>query len=474
VLVLLPALVLSAPSDESAQSFEETWNEIRYKGRTYVSFQDAAHFYGLDHKRAGEAIYLNSKSVTIRAQTSSKALVLNGLTFHLSHPVLPWDDRAIVSNFDIVNVIDPILRPTALRDPAQLMTVILDPAHGGKESGIASDKSIEKITVLDLAQRIRGKLTGSTFRVVLTREGDIDLTVEERLMLASGVSGESLFVSLHPGKGNPRSRGLEVFTLPPPNTPATYDAATARLDDSFFPGNINDRENMALAVAVQGQALQQRLVSAGIKRARFPELKGIAVPAIYCRAGFLSNREEAVQLATTEHLDKLAAAFADGIRRYAKVMARGVEQHVLRRSQESLVIADVEVFPDLVRSLQGDQRRLQIKIRANKHAEIDPAKIDLQVYFFDSVNRETLDLSTANLPKVEWISVLPDWKSTLTEVLEVTYYQPPQNAAELKAFGQRFYYGFIVRLVYNGKLIDAFSEPVNLKRCLPHFTPVFP
>lgn len=475
--LLLPAFAWAAPSNHRADgrgASSKTWNEIHYKGRTYVSFQDAANFYGLENERTGKAISLISESVRIQARTSSKALVLNGLTFYLSHPVLPWDDRAIVSNFDIINVIDPILRPTALRDPAILTTVILDPAHGGSELGIASDKGNEKDIVLDLANRIRENLGRSRLKVVLTRDGDTHLTVEERLLVAGAVAGEALFVSLHLGKGNARARGLEVFTLPPPSTPATYDPDSVWPDDSFYPGNINDRENMALAVAIQGQALRERLVSAGIKRARFPELKGIAVPAVYCRAGFLTNREEAAQLAQASHLDKLAIAFSNGIRRYAKVMEQGMERHVLRKSEAPLTIAGVEVIPDLVRSLEGDQRRLQIKIRAHKKAEIDPAKVDLQVYFFDSVNREKLDLSTADEPRVEWISVLPDWKGTDTEVLQVTYHHPPQTLVEMKSIGQRFYYGFVVRLVYDGQLLDAYSEPSNLKRCLSHFTPVFP
>ena len=457
-----------------AEGEESTWTEITYKGKRYVSLREVARFYGFSFEMRDKSFTLTSEHVTIRGRGSSKALVLNGLIFFLSHRVLPWGDGAILSSFDLASVLDPILRPTAERKPTQLTNIVLNPAHGGTTPGVSENGAVEKDIVLDLALRIRSALGRRPFRVVLTREGDIDLSVEERLSLAHALPGESVFISLHLAHGNPKARGLEVYTLPPPGTPATYDRDSAPVPYSFRPGNINERQNTALAVAVQSQAFHENLVSGGIKRARFPELKAISVPAIYCRVGNLSHREEALQLTNPAYRERLATAVANGIRRYARVMEQGIEEHLLEREKMPLQFSKVEVFPDRVRSLHGEKRRVRFEIKARKLGEIDPEKVDVQVYFFDLVNGEKIDLTTANPPGVEWISVLPDWKSTDREVLEVTYEHPTPTPDELSSFGQRFYYGFVARLIYDGRLADSHSQPTNLDRGLFHFTPVYP
>ncbi|MEZ5326268.1 MAG: N-acetylmuramoyl-L-alanine amidase [Verrucomicrobiales bacterium] len=454
---------------------QEAWSEVRHNGRGYVSLDDVGRFYGLTFERDEKRARLTNGKIHLEFITGTKGLLLNGLQFYLSYAVLPWgEDRVIVSNFDLVNVIDPTLRPSSQRDPSQLQTVIINASHGGRDAGISGPWGREKDFTLDLALRLRKQLAGTPYRIMLTREGDFDLSVVDRFALAEAVKGEAIFVSLHLGNGNPNARGLEISTLPPPYTPATYDPADAKPDESFYPGNINDRESLALAVAIQGQALREKVRTLGLKRSRYEELKGIAVPAVYCRAGFITNKEDLKLLGQPEHLDRIAKVIAGGIQRYASVIEQGIEQHTLQRAEEPLIISNVEVFADQVRSLQGEKRRVRIDIRAHESTVVDPAKVDVQVYFFDLVNGKTLDLSAADPPAVEWISVLPDWKATDTEVMEVSYELPAMNEEEYKAFGQRFYYGFVIRLVYDGKLVDSYSEPTNLRRGLPHFTPVFP
>lgn len=461
--------------EPAASEPREPWKEVRHNGRAYVSLEDVGRFYDLSFNRDEKRARLMNESVKLEFITGTKGLLLNGLQFYLSYPVLPWgEDRVIVSNFDLVNVIDPTLRPSSERDPSQLQTVIINASHGGKDAGISGPFGVEKNFTLDLALRLKKQLADTPYRIVLTREGDFDLSIADRFALAESVKGEAIFVSLHLGNGNPNARGLEISTLPPPYTPATYDPVDAEPDTSFYPGNINDRESLALAVAIQGQALRQKLRALGLKRSRYEELKGIDIPAVYCRAGFITNKEDVKLLRQPEHLDEIAKVLAGGIKRYASVMEEGIEQYTLRRAQDPLIISKIEVFPDQVRSLQGEKRRVRFDIRAHESTEIDPAKVDVQVYFFDIVNGKTLDLSAADPPAVEWISVLPDWKATDTEVMEVSYVLPAMNEEEFKAFGQRFYYGFVARLVYDGKLVDSYSEPANLRRGLPHFTTVFP
>jgi N-acetylmuramoyl-L-alanine amidase len=82
--------------------------------------------------------------------------------------------------------------------PTKRQTVIvLDPGHGGKDTGIVASKGQEKTLTLDLARAIRKKLeTDPRLKVVLTRGKDRALTTDERAT-ASNTAGALLFVSIH-------------------------------------------------------------------------------------------------------------------------------------------------------------------------------------------------------------------------------------------------------------------------------------
>ncbi len=79
------------------------------------------------------------------------------------------------------------------------IVVVLDPGHGGKDAGLVTEQGIEKNIDLELALAVRKILLQYKpyqFKVVLTRDQDLSLTLDERAALANAV-GESIFVSIH-------------------------------------------------------------------------------------------------------------------------------------------------------------------------------------------------------------------------------------------------------------------------------------
>jgi N-acetylmuramoyl-L-alanine amidase len=110
--------------------------------------------------------------------------------------------------------------------------IVLDPGHGGFESGAARSipRLIEKELVLDVARRLRDRLEAGGDRVVLTREGDTqvnqagrDLNGDGRVDVdddlqarvdRSNEAGADLFLSLHANGGAPGQRGLSTFYCP--------------------------------------------------------------------------------------------------------------------------------------------------------------------------------------------------------------------------------------------------------------------
>jgi len=83
--------------------------------------------------------------------------------------------------------------------PAPVL-VILDPAHGGTDSGAhggpEEEGAVEKDLVLTIAQNMRREMERQGVRVVLTRQGDTAISLDDRAALANGI-GSGFFVSLH-------------------------------------------------------------------------------------------------------------------------------------------------------------------------------------------------------------------------------------------------------------------------------------
>ncbi len=478
--LLIFLLMLAVPA--------QAWKIVDYRGMAYVDFKEAGEFFNFDVVDLdGENIVLkkwlepgvnpktlnekkNPPDVEWRATAGSKLVSLNRLKFYLSYPVVKQGKTLLLPAFDLIHVIDPILKPDKRREATQLRMVVIDAARGGKEGGLKTKYGTEKVITLDIARKMKTILEGQGLKVFLTRDSDTDMTAEERTALANSRKEEAVFISIHVGYGSEDDRGVETFTMAPSGTPATIGEEGRPVDEKFYPGNINDRESMALATAVQGGMISElKTKDLGIRRARFEELRSIGMPAVLCRVGKLANTVEGPKLALSDYRNEVATALAGGIVRFAAVMARGVDS-----AERVLAFRKVTTDPEKLNSPTGELVRVRAEIEKVGKVAINPAKVAIQVYFLDFVNGVELDLSACDTPKANWVSVLPSWNGTDVEVVEFVYKQPPYDAALVKTLGRRTYYGFVLRLIYDGQLMEEYAEPANVKRGLSTFTAVLP
>ena len=92
--------------------------------------------------------------------------------------------------------------------------IVLDPGHGGKDSGALGAASLEKNVTLAEALAVKARLerTGR-YQVVMTRESDVFIPLEQRVQIARQ-AGADLFLSLHADSGaDPAIHGASVYTL---------------------------------------------------------------------------------------------------------------------------------------------------------------------------------------------------------------------------------------------------------------------
>jgi N-acetylmuramoyl-L-alanine amidase len=232
-------------------------------------------------------------------------------------------------------------RPPPPRTPRPLK-IVLDPGHGGKDPGAQGEGGLlEKDVVLDIAKQLAGRLkeeTGAT--VVLTRERDVFLTLEERTARANA-EGADLFLSIH-ANASPREdlAGIETYYL---NN--TDDRATVRLaamenglkligngrhagadDLSYILSDLVQAGKLQDSVALS-HALQRGLVSRlrdshpdvgdlGVKQGPFYVLVGAYMPCVLVEVSFLTNPVEGKRLGTKAYREAIADGLSGGVKEY--------------------------------------------------------------------------------------------------------------------------------------------------------------
>lgn len=219
--------------------------------------------------------------------------------------------------------------------PLEVRRIVIDPGHGGEDSGAVGHGLREKEITLDLARRLAEELAAEGYEIQLTRDDDTFLSLRERAILANQQRAD-LFVSIHVNWISERAtRGVETYFLGSTDDPelaaivrrenrdSGYSLADMRqLLDGIYT-KLRQDESRQLASEVQRSlhsSLRREnpeLVDRGVKTAPFVVLVGTEMPAILAEVSCLSNRDEAELLARPLYREHIAKALARGIGRYA-------------------------------------------------------------------------------------------------------------------------------------------------------------
>jgi N-acetylmuramoyl-L-alanine amidase len=222
----------------------------------------------------------------------------------------------------------------------RLTIVALDPGHGGEDPGAIGPTGLrEKDVVLAIALKLREKLNAVPgMRVLLTRDGDYFVPLQERVRKAQKVQAD-LFISIHADAFyRPEARGASVFALSEKG--ATSSAArwmAERENQADQVGGLNVatkdaqlmRTLLDMSTTAQirdslkfgGEVLSHigrvgNLHKRRVEQAGFAVLKAPDIPSILVETAFISNPEEEDQLRDPEYRRKLVDALATGVKRW--------------------------------------------------------------------------------------------------------------------------------------------------------------
>jgi len=243
-------------------------------------------------------------------------------------------------------VIDVNARKKSERMVSSKKVVILDPGHGGHDSGAVGKRGLqEKDVVLDIALKVRQILSKEpNIEIILTRESDVFIPLPERSLIALQNNAD-LFVSIHANASpNRAARGIETYLQNWTNEEEASRVAARenylsvkrmkeimaqyKNDDvgkmlSDLKRDFKRDESVALANYVQTSLysdvakLHRRTVNLGVKQAMFFVLMGPSMPpSILAEVSFISNPEEERLLADDAYRSVIAGSIAAGIKTY--------------------------------------------------------------------------------------------------------------------------------------------------------------
>ena len=161
------------------------------------------------------------------------------------------------------------LATTKVASGRQFSTVVIDAGHGGFDlGGIPHQRVAEKGMNLDVAQRLGKKLRSAGYRVVMTRDSDVFISLGERVRIANSYR-DAVFVCVHFNSATRAgANGIETYYF------SDQSAALA--------ANIHRQ-------VVGGTDTDNR----GIRRRGYYVLRRTSIPAILVECGFLTNPTEA-------------------------------------------------------------------------------------------------------------------------------------------------------------------------------------
>ena len=210
-------------------------------------------------------------------------------------------------------------------------TIVVDPGHGGRDSGARGNGYNEKDIALQVATRLANNLRRD-YNVIMTRDSDFFVPLDTRAKIGNDANAD-FFISIHLNSGSSSSaNGTEVFYFSKKDE-GSYAARVAqienRVDSSYGDTPFSDlvvkdifyRTNQKKSQAIATTVLDNLINTIGLRRrgvfgANFAVLRGSNSPSILVELGFMNNYGDLSQYLTPEGQERAAQAIADGIRQY--------------------------------------------------------------------------------------------------------------------------------------------------------------
>ena len=219
----------------------------------------------------------------------------------------------------------------------RIAAIIIDPGHGGRDSGAVGNLSVngrttqiyEKDIVLKVGLALRNQLiqTYPDKRILMTRDTDVYRTLEQRSDMANAVTVRDneavIFISIHANySANSNARGYEVWHITSGYRRSLLDTSrhsyssdisailNAMLEEEYTTESILLADSILTGL---GQTFGSSLPSRGRKANDWFVVRNSRMPAVLVELGFVSNRQDTSLMTGEDGLQKFTSSLYNGI-----------------------------------------------------------------------------------------------------------------------------------------------------------------
>lgn len=224
------------------------------------------------------------------------------------------------------------LQPPETAKDKQVMTLVIDPGHGGYDSGCVVPGLHEKVIALAFSRRLGQKITelDPNIHIIYTRTDDAAVPLQQRTAYGNQIQADA-FVSIHCNAHHESVvKGFETYVYGEQAVECGHnheEHASETTNNLSGPNailsNLHQQkartESIELAQHIQRGISRQALINnRGVKQGRFRVLKYSQVPSVLLEIGYLTNPSDRYNLQRNSYQNRLADQLAQSIIAYLR------------------------------------------------------------------------------------------------------------------------------------------------------------
>lgn len=239
----------------------------------------------------------------------------------------------------------PAVRPEVKAQKAFKPIIVIDPGHGGHDSGATKLGTIEKDVVLAFSKALRDKLNATgRYKVLMTRDTDVFVDLDARRDFGEK-NNAALFIAVHADYAGSQARGATIYSLREgvakdlkrsakgevsANVLSAQELAAMKKSDGdagavkniladFAEREVEvnkDRTSVFARSVIDYMGGSTSLQNNPDRSANFRVLKTAKVPAVLIELAYVSNRQDAANLKSDEWRDKVSGSITTAVENY--------------------------------------------------------------------------------------------------------------------------------------------------------------
>ncbi|MEO1542501.1 MAG: N-acetylmuramoyl-L-alanine amidase [Pseudomonadota bacterium] len=236
----------------------------------------------------------------------------------------------------------PAVSPAAIAAKSYRPIIVIDPGHGGKDSGAKKNGIVEKEVVLAFAKVLRDRLEATgRYKVLMTRDTDKFISLDGRRAYAERMGAE-LFIAVHADYAKSNASGATVYSLRQKVAKRLMRKAKHKASSNFSDGRFkaNSKSDKRAVKAILGDLFDREIKRTNIrtdvvsrslvkfmggatnlrknphKEAAFRVLKTAHFPSVLVELAYVTNKSDARQLKSAAWRGKVSDAMVEAVDRY--------------------------------------------------------------------------------------------------------------------------------------------------------------